>query len=398
MDTTSSHILHVDLDAFFASVEQVHDPRLKGRPVIVGGDPNGRGVVSAASYEAREYGVHSAMPMARAKRLCPNGIFLRGDFRKYSAASREVRRILRDYTPRVEVVSIDEAYLDLGGLQRLFGAPIDIADRIRREIEEKLRLSVSMGLSANKLVSKVASDCAKPGGLVHVIAGYEDRFLAPLPIGRLPGVGKKMEERLNNLGIFRVGDLAGIDRQLIEKIFGTNGLHLYRHAHGEGSVTFREEHVPSSISRETTFDTDTAERDYIEGTLFALIERACQALRETGMSTRTVTVKIRYSDFKTVTGSRTLKFSTATEHEIITHALGVLNRLWSRRARIRLVGVSLSNLSLPPDQIDLFSRGADGHRKKLYGAIDDIRRRFGFDAIRRGRILMAIPDTAPGEP
>lgn len=398
MDTTSSHILHVDLDAFFASVEQVHDPRLKGRPVIVGGDPNGRGVVSAASYEAREYGVHSAMPMARAKRLCPNGIFLRGDFRKYSAASREVRRILRDYTPRVEVVSIDEAYLDLGGLRRLFGPPVDIADRIRKEIEARLHLSVSMGLSANKLVSKVASDCAKPGGLVHVIAGYEDRFLAPLPIGRLPGVGKKMEERLNDLGIFRVGDLAGIDRQLIEKILGANGLHLYSSAHGEGSVTLREEHVPSSISRETTFDTDTAERDYLEGTLIALIERACQALRETGMSTRTVTVKIRYSDFKTVTGSSTIKFSTATDHEIITHGLGVLNRLWSRRARIRLVGVSLSNFSLPPDQIDLFSRGDEGHRKKLYEAIDDIRQRFGFDAIRRARVLMAIPDTASGEP
>jgi len=384
----SKDILHIDLDAFFASVEQASNPRLRGRPVIVGGDPDGRGVVSAASYEARKYGVHSAMPMAQAKRLCPDGLFLRGDFRKYSAASREIRRILRNYSPRVEVVSIDEAYLDLGGLRLLFGAPVDIADRIRKEIEEKLHLSASMGLSTNKLVSKVASDCAKPGGLVRVIAGYEDRFLAPLPIARLPGVGKKMEGRLNDLGIFTIGDLAGLDRRLIEKALGTGGLHLYDHAHGEGSVTFREESTPSSISREITFDTDTADRDHLEGTLITLTERACKALREAGMSTRTVTLKLRYSDFKTVTGSTTLDLSTSTDHEIIPTVLDALTRLWTRRARIRLIGVSLSNFSRIPRQMELFPRPDENRHRNLCGAIDDIRKRFGFGAITRGKALM----------
>jgi DNA polymerase-4 len=381
-------ILHIDLDAFFASVEQACNPRLRGRPVIVGGDPNGRGVVSAASYEARKYGIHSAMPMARAKRLCPDGVFLRGDFRKYSIASREIRRILMYYSPRIEAVSIDEAYLDLGGLRRLFGAPVDIADRIRKKIERELRLSASMGLSTNKLVSKVASDCAKPGGMVQVIAGYEGRFLAPLPIARLPGVGKKMEVRLNDLGIFTVGDLASLDRRLIERALGTCSLHLYDHARGEGSITFREDRAPSSISRETTFDTDSADRDHLEGTLIALTERACKALREADMSTRTVTVKLRYSDFKTVTGSVTLNLSTSTDHEIISAAFDALTRLWTRRARIRLIGVSLSNFSCLPCQMELFPHRDDKRHNNLYGAIDDIRDRFGFNAITRGKVLM----------
>jgi DNA polymerase-4 len=392
----NTDILHIDLDAFFASVEQVCDPGLRGRPVIVGGDPNGRGVVSAASYEAREYGVHSAMPMARAKRLCPDGIFLRGDFRKYTTASREVCRILRDYSPLVEVVSIDEAYLDLAGLRRLFGAPVDIADRIRGEIKKKLRLSVSMGLSSNKLVSKVASDCAKPGGLIRVIAGYESQFLAPLPIARLPGVGKKMKSRLNDLSIFCIGDLAAFEGKLVGIALGKVGLYLHNCARGEGSVTFMEERSPRSISRETTFDTDTADRDQLEGTLTSLIERACRALRRTGMAARTITIKLRYSDFKTVTGSSTLGSISAADHEILYVARDTFTRVWSRRSRIRLVGVSLSNFSYAPSQMDLFSKVEEKHHSNLYGAIDDIRERFGFGAIRRGRTLMA--PSHPPEP
>jgi len=394
--TMSADILHVDLDAFFASVEQAANPRLRGRPVIVGGAPSGRGVVSAASYEARKYGIHSAMPMARARRLCPDGIFLRGDFRKYDASSREVFHILQNYSPLVEAVSVDEAYLDLGGLRRLFGKPVDIADRVRREIQERLGLSASMGLSANKLVSKVASDCAKPGGLVRVIAGYEDRFLAPLPIGRLPGVGKVTEVRLNDLGIFTIGDLARLDRGLIEKALGTGGLYLYHAARGEGSAAFREARAPSSVSREMTFDADTADRDILEGTLIALIERACKALREESASARTVTVKLRYSDFRTVTGSTTLSSPTSMDHEIIPHAIGTFTRLWSRRARIRLLGISLSHFSRPSLQPDLFPE-PDGHRRRdLYRAIDRLRDRFGFGALTRGKILLAEGLSAGG--
>jgi DNA polymerase-4 len=385
----STNILHIDLDAFFASVEQVRDPRLRGRPVIVGGNPDGRGVVSAASYEARKFGVHSAMPMARAKRLCPDAVFLRGDFRLYGAASRAVLRILREHSPRVEAVSIDEAVLDLGGLRRLFGPPVDVADRIRREIRDRLRLSASMGLSTNRLVSKVASDFAKPGALVRVDAGYEARFLAPLPIGRLPGVGKKMEVRLNDLGLFTVGDLAALDRRLVERAFGTGGLHLYRRARGEGSVTLREERSPLSISRETTFETDTADRDRVEGALVALGERACRALRRAGMSARTVTVKIRYADFRTVSGSAPLAPPTAADHEILPPALTALTRVWTRRARIRLVGIALSGFSRTPDQIDLFPRPDEERGRALYRAIDDIRERFGFESLARARALMA---------
>jgi len=385
----SRDILHIDLDAFFASVEQACDPHLKGRPVIVGGDPNGRGVVAAASYEARKYGVHSAMPMGRAKRLCPDATFLRGNFQKYRSASAEICNILRNYSPLVEVVSIDEAYLDLGGLRRLFGSPVDIADRIRGDIKDKLRLSASMGLSTNKLVSKVASDCAKPGGLVQVMAGYENRFLAPLLIGRLPGVGEKMEERLNNLGIFNIGDLADFDAELIKRVLGTGGLNLYKRAHGEGSVTFREGRTPSSISRETTFDRDTADRDRVEGTLISLIERAAMALRREKLSARPVAIKIRYSDFKTVTGSSTLTTPTSADHYIISAAIKTLSRLWSRRANIRLIGICLTNLSRSPSQMDLFTGQDEGREVHLYDAIDRIRERFGSKAITRGRALMA---------
>ncbi len=385
-----ANILHVDLDAFFASVEQARNPSLLGRPVIVGGDPNGRGVVAAASYEAREYGVHSAMPMARAKRLCPGAVFLRCDHRTYIAASRAVCRILRNYSPVVEVVSIDEAYLELGGLRRLFGPPIDVADRIRREIKEHLNLSASMGLSANRLVSKVASACAKPSGLVLVNAGYEERFLAPLPINRLPGVGKKMGESLNDLGISTIGALAALDPGLIERTFGRFGLRLYRHAHGTGSVTFRERRLPLSVNREVTFDTDTSDRGQVAGTLAYLTERACRTMRRQKMSARRVTVKLRYSDFQTVTRSARLEHTTATDGEIIPSVMEVLGRAWTRRARIRTVGVSLSRLSPIPAQQDLFPQPAERRHEDLCCAIDAIRERFGFGAIMRGQALSCI--------
>jgi len=374
------------MDAFFVSVEQAMNPSLKGRPVIVGGDPKGRGVVAAASYEARAFGVRSAMPLARAKRLCPDAVFLRGDSRKYAMASREVFEILRHYSPLVEPVSIDEAYVDLSGFDRLYGPAIDASQRIQREIYERLSLVASVGISTNKLVSKIASRYGKPGGLVEVLPGYEARFLAPLPVDRLPGVGGKTIEKLMAFNIKTIGALAQIDVSILEKTFGKMGRLLHHRAMGiDKTPIFPEESPPRSIGREVTLEKDTLDRDYLDAVLYSLAEKVGRSLRAEGMTARTVTLKLRYSDFTTLSRSATLSEPTVLDREIFSVALSLLDRALTRRVRVRLIGVSVSNLQMGLWQLPLIDFERRLRWRRLYEAMDRIRDRYGTKALKVGR-------------
>jgi len=385
----SRQILHVDMDAFFVSVERLHDPSLVGRPVVVGGDPEGRGVVASASYEARKYGIRSAMPMARARRLCPRAVFIRGDYEKYARASARLFRLLRRHSPSVEPVSIDEAYLDLTGTRRLLGHPVEAAERIRREIEEELGLSASVGMASNKLVAKVASRCAKPSGLLYVMPGREASFLSPLPVGMLPGIGEKTGTHLRRLGIRRIGELARLDEELLRIAFGRTGSFLRASAMGLGEETLDEDRGPArSVSRERTFETDTTDPDVVVPTAFALAESACSSLREDGLVARRVTLKLRYSDFRTVTRSAPLPEPTAMDRLVFPALVELVNRAWERRTRIRLVGVSLSGLGPAHCEIDLFEDSVERRLVSLYRGIDAVRRKYGPRSIFVARELL----------
>ena len=292
-----SSVLHVDMDAFFVSVELLERPELRGKPVVVGGQKDQRGVVSAASYEARKYGIHSAMPLRTAGRLCPHAIFLDGHHEKYGEWSDRVATILVKFSPVVEMVSIDEAYLDLAGTERLHGPPLAAADKLLRKITHETSLPCSGGLAATRLTAKVASDQAKPRGLVWVPPGCEARFLAPLPVRKIPGIGEVTERALRALGIETVEQLAAVSQERLEKIFGQWGEALYRKARGGDSYEFVIDAEPKSISHNHTFGEDTADLDEMATMLSHLSQKACKRLREAGLAARTLTLTIRYSGF-----------------------------------------------------------------------------------------------------
>ena len=374
-------IMHVDMDAFFAAVEVLHRPELRGRPVIVGGDPNGRSVVSAASYEARAYGVHSAMPMAWARQLCPQGVFLPCDGHKYQQASEMVFRILEQFTPDVEAASVDEAYLDVTGCERLFGPPLAMAAAVRGRIREELGLSASIGLGRSRSVAKIASELAKPAGLLMVWPGQEASFLAPLPIGRMPGIGPATEARMRSLGIRALGDLAQIDPGLLAKAFGVYGPGLRQKALGLDPAGLREGDGCKSMGKETTFARDMVNREEVESILAGLAEKVCRRLRAEGLSARTVTVKLRYSDFQTCSRARTLRQPVQYDSLVIPAAAELLRQLDTRRLGIRLVGVSLSRLQPATRQYSLFDGPAEQKRERYYAGLDRIRDRYGYDAV-----------------
>jgi DNA polymerase-4 len=317
IDSKGKIIFHVDMDAFFVSVEELFDPGLKGKAVIVGGMPGQRGVVSAASYEARRFGVHSAMPLVTAQKLCPQAIFLPGRRKTYSDYSKRIRDILETYSPVVEMVSIDEAYLDFTGFQRLYGHPQSLANRIRHRIQQETGLSASIGIATTKLVSKVASDMAKPRGILYVFAGSEASFLGPLRVGKLPGVGKVTERRLKELGILWVGQLAELGREALSEIFGCWGESLYSKSVGLDTPHFEFREEPQSISHEHTFDKDTRNPEEIQKTVSALVQKSAHRLREHKMYARTVTLKIRDRDFRTRTRAISLKEPTQLDEEIL---------------------------------------------------------------------------------
>jgi DNA polymerase-4 len=378
-------ILHVDLDAFFAAIEQRDHPELRGRPVVVGGGgPDDRGVVSTASYEARRFGVHSAMPLRTAGRLCPQAVFVPVDGRKYSAVSREVMSILRRFTPAVQQVSIDEAFLDVAGSELLLGPPETIARAIKRAVAEELRLTASVGVAASKLVAKVASDLEKPDGLVMVAAGDEAAFLAPLPIARLWGVGAKTAGALAELGVRTIGDLALLPEDLLRRRFGRLGPVLALRARGVDPSPVTAADPARSISHEYTFDVDTADPEVLERTLLALSEGVASRLRAGHVRAHTISVKVRDASFTTVSRQRTLPEAT-DQTEVVYAAARELARPQLRGIRVRLLGVAASHLDVG-GQLALFSAD-DERRRRATEAADAIRRRYGSGAIRRARLL-----------
>jgi DNA polymerase-4 len=380
-------ILHVDLDAFFAAVEQRDRPELRGRPVIVGGGgPDQRGVVSAASYEARKFGVHSAMPLRTAGRLCPQGVFLPVDGRKYQQASREVMAILRRFTPQVQPISIDEAFLDVTASRALFGDGPEIARKIKDAVRDEVGLTASVGVAATKLVAKVASDLRKPDGLVVVPPGEEAAFLAPLPISRLWGVGEKTAASLLDYGVRTIGDLAALDPAVLERRFGKHGAALVGRAQGIDPDPVAAGEPAKSIGHEHTFDVDTSEVEVIERTILGMADGVAWRLRASGIKAATITIKLRDSAFNTITRQVSLKVPADLTEPIYEAALALVRKELHGQ-RIRLVGVTASNFR-ERDQLALFG-GEDPRRHQAAEALDTIRRKYGDRAVTRARLVRA---------
>ena len=382
-----STILHVDMDAFFVSVELLDRPELRGKPVVVGGRPDQRGVVSAASYEARRFGIHSAMPLRTAGRLCPHAVFLDGHHEKYSEWSDRVASILAKFSPIVEMVSIDEAYLDLSGTERLHGPPLAAADKLLRTITRQTSLPCSGGLATTRLVAKVASDQAKPRGLVWVTPGMEARFLAPLPIRKIPGIGEVTERALRALRIETVEQLAAHEQQKLEKLFGQWGTALYRKARGGDSYEFLIDAEPKSISHNHTFGEDTANVPEMESLLSHLSQKTCKRLREAGLSARTLTLTIRYAGFQTYTRSKTLPDPVHLDADVHAIFLELFRTHRDPKRKVRLLGVALSGLCHGTKQLDLLEADRREKLDRLTKATDQLRDKFGFGSVQFGGSL-----------
>src|SRR5256885_2032066 len=389
--TGVASILHVDMDAFFVSVELLERPELCGKPVIVGGQPNQRGVVTAASYEARKFGVHSAMPLRTAGRLCPHAVYLDGHHAKYTEWSDRVAGILAKFSPIVEMVSIDEAYLDLAGTERLHGPPLAAADKLLRAIARATGLPCSGGLASTRLVAKVASDQAKPRGLLWVAPGAEARFLAPLSVRKIPGIGEVTERALRALGVETMEQLGAITREKLEKVFGQWGDALYRKARGGDSYEFVIDAEPKSISHNHTFGEDTDDTAMLEAMLSHLSQKTCKRLREAGLAARTLTLTIRYAGFDTYTRSKTLPESACLDADIFAVFLALFREHRNRKRKIRLLGVSLSGFSHGGAQLDLLEAERRGKLGKLTRATDQLRDRFGFGSVQFGGSLRRGP-------
>ncbi len=384
---TDRTILHCDLDAFYASVEQRDHPEYRGKPVIVGGGPTARGVVSAASYVARKFGVHSAMPLRQAGKLCPQGIFVEGRFEAYEEASDAVMALFALRTPLVEPISLDEAFLDITGTAHLFGGPEETARGLKRDVREQVGLVLSVGMASNKLCAKVASDLRKPDGFVVVPRGGEAAFLAPLPLRRLWGVGPRTQAVLEDLGMRTIGDLAHADPALLEARLGEHGLTIADRAKGidEDRDVIAEPAEPKSIGHAHTFDRDTLDRAQIENTLLRLSEGVGTRLRKHRLRGRTITLQLRVAPFETRTRQRTFAEPTSDDLKIFETARALLrdalaaDRDAGRVSPVRLVGVTVSGM-IGGEQLDLFT-GARVSR--LNAALDAVRSRFGDDALDR---------------
>lgn len=380
-------ILHVDMDAFFVSVEELEDPSLIGKAVVVGADPDGRGVVAAASYEARKFGVHSAQPIGQAKKLCPHAIFLRGHYEKYREYSEKVCRIFGEFTPIVEMVSIDEAYLDLTGCERLYGSVLRAADILIRAVKEKTKLNCSVGASTSHLVSKIASDQAKPHGLLCVIPGCEAKFLAPLPVRRMPGIGKVTEPQLLSLGISTFGDLQASSLEKLKEKFGKWGEYIYTKSRGGDIEAYAFEEEPKSISHETTFDADTADGEEVERAFSYLSQLVARRLRDHKLFARTVGLKLRFTGFETLTRDVTLDEPTHLDSVIFAIVLRLLDSAWNRKRKVRLVGVRASKLERAVFQLNLLEAPKREKLDRVFDAADKLRGRYGFDAVKLARSL-----------
>src|SRR5580698_8135422 len=377
-------ILHVDMDAFFVSVELLERPELRGKPVVVGGRPDQRGVVTAASYEARKFGVHSAMPLRTAGKLCPHAVFLEGHHEKYGEWSDRVATILAKFSPIVEMVSIDEAYLDLAGTDRLHGPPLAAADKLLRAITSTTGLPCSGGLGSTRLIAKVGSEQAKPRGLVWVAPGSEAQFLAPLPVRKIPGIGEVTERSLLALGLKTVGEIATVPHEKLQKIFGQWGTALYRKARGGDSYEFVINAEPKSISHNHTFGEDTSDSEVLLSMLSHLSQKACKRLREAGLSTRTLTLTIRYQGFDTYTRAKTLSAPTNLDSDIFATVQSLFHEHRNLKRKVRLLGVALGAFSHGNDQLDLLDGERRAKLEKLVKTTDGLRDRFGFDSVQFG--------------
>ena len=389
-------IMHIDLDAFFVSVEQAERPELRGKPVVVGGRPDQRGVVAAASYEARAFGLHSGMPLITASRLCPQAIFIEGNFPKYRRASEKFMKILADFSPFMEPMGLDEAYLDVTGFESLHGSIRQMALAIKKRVKDEIGLTASVGIASGKIVAKVASDLSKPDGLIEVPEGGEGAFLAPLPIGKLPGIGKKTERLLRGLGIATIGELARMPLSTLKSHFGASGEVLQRFASGVDERKVEPPGEAKSISRETTFAQDTRNRPQLEATLRYLSERVGGELREPNKQACCVTLKLRYADFTTITRSRTLSQPFDADQTIFETGLGLLKKALSQDKRaVRLIGIGVSHLTKPGSQLSMWDSSAL-KLGQLNRAIDRIRQKYGFTAIQTGRTLL-LKDIFPAD-
>src|SRR5690348_3244201 len=383
---------HVDMDAFFVSVEELFDPSLKGKPVVVGGQADQRGVVAAASYAARKYGVHSAMPLRTAGKLCPHAIFVEGHPARYRECSKQVFAVLNRFSPAVEMASIDEAYLDLTGTDRLHGPPLRAAHTLHETIKLETFLNCSLGLASSRLVAKVCSDQAKPNGVLWVLPGQEAEFLAPLDVRKIPGVGKSTEEALHRIGIHRVGDLAGLDEAFLAQRFGKWGLALAGKAKGKDAGGWFDAEVgseedPKSISHEHTFSQDSSDRSALEDTLVRLSEMVAKRLREHALYARTVQLKLRNHKFETITRARTLDHATQLDHELATAILDLFRNSWDGHTPVRLVGVHAGSLDHREGQMNLLEETNTQRLRDAFRAIDRIRDRFGSGSISLARTM-----------
>jgi DNA polymerase-4 len=392
-------IMHIDLDAFFVSVEQVADPSLRGKPVVVGGRPRGRGVVAAASYEARAFGLRSGMPLVTASRLCPQAIFIQGSFPKYREASEKFMAILANFSPYLEPMGLDEAYLDVTGFESLHGSIKQMALKIKQQVKKELGINASIGIASGKVVAKVASALAKPDGLLEIGEGEEAAFLAPLPIARLPGIGQKTEPKLKSLGIDTIGKLSALPLEALKSHFGASGEVLQRFARG---IDDREVEPPAeakSTSRETTFAKDIKDPAKLESTLRYLGERVGADLRQKNKRARCITLKLRYGDFTTITRRQTLSQSTDSDQTIFETGQGLLKKaLGGEKRAVRLIGIGVSELVEAGRQLDMMDSSAQ-RQEQLNKAIDRIRRKYGFTSIQTGRTLKLkeiFPDTDEG--
>jgi DNA polymerase-4 len=376
-------VIHVDLDAFFVSMELLRRPELRGRPVVVAGGLGARGVVNTCSYEARAFGVRSAMPVSRARQLCPQAVYLESDYRYYAPASKQFHALLRDFTPVVEPAGTDEAYLDVAGSEALFGPPEAIARAIRERVRSEIGITASAGVAVNKLVAKVASDAGKPNGLVVVPAGEEAAFLAPRPIRELPMIGPKTAEALTRLGATTIGDVARLPLTVLQGRFGNHGLELQQRALGVfAAPVVAGRGRAKSISRERTFDRDEPGRDRLRAVLLGEAERVAEDLARQGLSARTVTLKLRFPPFETITRATTPAQPVDLAEELFAAAAALFEQAWEANDRrpVRLLGLGATNLQERARQLRL---GETPEASDLAATVTRLRERFGQEAVVR---------------
>jgi len=377
-------IIHVDMDAFYASVEQREDPTLQGKPVVVGGSAEGRGVVAASSYEARRFGIHSAMSAHRAKQLCPHAVFLRPRIDFYANVSSQIREILCEFTPLIEPLSLDEAFLDVTGSEGLHGTATQIGLQIKGLIQDKLRLVASVGVAPNKFVAKIASDIHKPNGFTVVDRAGMQAFLDPLPVGRLWGVGQVTGQLFKKFSIATIGQLRQLSRETLKDLFGSAGDHYWMLAQGIDDRPVVPDREAKSISNEMTFAQDIRELEELRSWLVTLVEQVARRLRSHDRLGRTIELKLRFSDFKVVTRSISLGRATNITSELLEAGFDLLNRMPKNHLSIRLIGFGVSGLDQPQMmQLELFDEAAREKQRSLDSIADEIAKKFGKHALHR---------------